>query len=286
MKVTIIGCGYTGQVLAPLLVSAGHDVSVTTTTDQNHAALSLLGVTPKVLRQEQELDAYRAVLASTEGLVYLAPPSPEIKGETIVDKIVQAAPALEVCVYGSTTGVYGKPNQVDQWIDEDTTCGPRNPRSERRADMEDAFNQSNLNTKILRIAGIYGPGRSLAARVQNPNWPLFEGAPSTSRIHVHDLAHLLQEMLRMDAPSLVNGCDEHPCPTLEVAQYTADLLSISLPPLVSPQEAQANMSAMAWSFRSGGRRCRSLYRDKLVKRLKFPTYREGVKASLEAEGLI
>ena len=284
MNITIIGCGYTGRVILPSLIKDGHALTVTTTSDQNHALFKQMGARPVTLHQEDPLQEYQNSLDQAEGLIFLAPPIAELSATEVAKKISDSAPHLKVCVYGSTTGVY--PCAQDQWTDESTPAGPQNPRGKRRAEMEDALKQSGLNTKVVRIAGIYGPGRTLARRIQDPDWPLFEGGAVTSRIHVDDLAEILIGMLNLDAPDLVNACDEAPTTTLEVARYTAKLLGVDLPELVTAQEAQMRMSETAWSFRNTSRRCRSLCRHKALKQLMFPTYKEGVEASLRAEGLI
>ena len=86
------------------------------------------------------------------------------------------------------------------------------------------------------------------------------------------------------APPLAIGCDEEPAETIEVARYTCALLKKKLPDPVSIEDAKRVLSPAALEMRLGGRRCRSLVREKLIGALEYPTYREGVRASLVAEG--
>ena len=286
MQIAIIGCGYTGEKLAQKLAQAGHDVKVTNRTNQKHRLYETWGLNPIVFEQSASVEHFEQFFRDVEVIYYLAPPNPSIPASEITEKLRQTTPNLRACIYGSTTGVYGERKIQDEWVDESSECGPRNSRGQRRADMEEALTDAGIPTKVVRIAGIYGPGRTLASRVRSPDWPLFEGAPKTSRIHVDDLVSILLGMQQEAAPALINACDDSPCTTLEVARFTAGLLNVDLPTLVTREEAREKMSEIAWSFRASGRTCRSLYREELIGPLRYPTYQEGVTASLKAEGLI
>jgi len=286
MQIAIIGCGYTGERLAKKLVESGHKVKVSNRTDKKHRLYESWGLQPIVFTQSDPLEKFRELLSDVEIAYHLAPPNPALLPVQIAHKLRDASPNLRVCIYGSTTGVYGSRETQNEWIDELSECGPRDPRGQRRADMEIALKDASVPTKVVRIAGIYGPGRTLASRVRSPDWPLFEDAPNTSRIHVDDLVSILENMLQEKAPDLINACDDLPCTTLEVARFTAGLLKVDLPALVTREEAKQKMSEIAWSFRSNGRTCRSIYREQLIGPLLYPTYQEGVPASLAAEGLI
>ncbi|MEE2902753.1 MAG: NAD-dependent epimerase/dehydratase family protein [Myxococcota bacterium] len=286
MQIAIIGCGYTGERLARKLVESGHRVKVTNRTDEKHGLYRSWGLQPIVFAQDDSSEDFEELLSDVEVVYHLAPPNPSLLPAQIAQKLRNASPNLRVCIYGSTTGVYGRRETQNEWIDELSECGPRDSRGQRRADMETALRDAGVPTKVVRIAGIYGPGRTLASRVRSPDWPLFEDAPNTSRIHVDDLVSILQGMHEEKAPDLINACDDLPCTTLEVARFTAGLLKVDLPALVTREEARQKMSEIAWSFRSNGRTCRSIYREQLVGPLLYPTYEEGVTASLAAEGLI
>jgi nucleoside-diphosphate-sugar epimerase len=106
----------------------------------------------------------------------------------------------------------------------------------------------------------------------------------TSRIHVEDLARILEAMIDRSAPPLVLACDERPATTLDVARYTASLTGLELPEPVSIDDAKRVLSPAAIEMRLSGRRCRSLLRAEMIGALTFPTYIEGVRASLAAEG--
>jgi len=216
-------------------------------------------------------------------LVHLAPPPAEDEIEPEVERLRRALPAsLRAIVYGSTTGAFG---WSSEWIDERTPSGELAPRGRRRVRYEAALRTTGLPVRVARIAGIYGPGRTMK-HAMDRGLVLFEGGPPTSRVHVDDLARLLEAMAVKESPDLVIACDDRPAPTLEVANYVAGLLGQPLPPVLSLDEAKSQMSPGAAEMRLSGRRCRSLHRADLIGDLAYPTYREGMRAALVEDGLL
>ena len=283
-KIAIIGCGYSGRVLARRLVTGGVSVRATTTSETRLASLSAMGAEAVVLRNDEGDAAIARGLADTHAVVYLAPPKDDDDFDAIATSIANACPSsVRSFVYGSSTGVYGHGHE---WVDESTPVEPVHDRGKRRVLMETALAKAGLPLKILRIAGIYGPGRTLRASIERDSLILFDGAPKTSRIHVDDLARLLEAMTDPGAPDLVLACDDEPTPTLDVARYTCRLLGRTAPEPINVEDAKRIMSPTALEFRLGGHQCRSTERPKLLSALLYPTYREGVRASLEAEGAL
>ncbi len=284
-RVVILGCGYVGQVLARRLIDRGNPVRATTTTEAKLTKLVALGAEPVLLRPDQP-DSFREAMLLADAVVHLAPPSTKRSCEEEVALIRAACgPSLKAYVYGSSTGAFGRYSAED-WLDE--SVPPREPgeRGRRRLAYERALREAGLPLRVVRIAGIYGPGRTLREPLTKGSLILFEGGPATSRIHVEDLVRLLMAMLDEGVPPLAIGCDDEPAPTLDVARYTCELLKAPLPEVISLDDAARIMSPQALEMRLGGRRCRSLVRESLMGPLRYPTYREGVVASLEAEGVL
>lgn len=283
-KIVVLGCGYVGRVLARRLVGQERTVRATTTTQAKIDELRALGAEPFLLETDDPA-SLAAALHDADGVVHLAPPSEDVAGE--VERIAAACgDGLQVYLYGSTTGAFGQPVADGEWIDESTPTHDPGDRGRRRFDYERALEGAGLPLRTVRIAGIYGPDRTLSRSLDREGFVLFEGGPPTSRTHVDDLATLLLAMLEPGAPPLAIACDDEPAPTLEVARYTCELLGRPLPPVRSLDEARAQLSPAALEMRLGGRRCRSIVREGLVGALAYPTYREGVRASLRAEGRI
>ncbi|MFO0727443.1 MAG: NAD(P)H-binding protein [Myxococcota bacterium] len=284
MNVAILGCGYAGRILARRLVERGNPVRATTTTETRLSSLAALGAEPLLVRTDRP-ESLGRLMKDVDAVVYLAPPGQNQDPSALAQSLAAACPSgLQSFVYGSTTGVFGKQTDSDAWVDESTP--PRDPheQGELRLGVERALAATGLPLKIVRIAGIYGPGRTLRDALRKDQLILFQGGPPTSRIHVEDLARILEAMIPKAAPPLVVACDEEPAETLTVARYTAELLHIQAPEPISLEDAKRIMSPRALEMRLGGHRCRSLVRQKLIGELEFPTYREGVRASLIAEG--
>ena len=297
--VVVFGCGYVGRRLARRLMSAGLRVAGTTTTESNLSALAAHGI-PGLLVDRDDPDTWKAALAGARAVVHLAPPDEHAgagagAGATATGTVAAAARAFafaaqdaKVVVYGSTTGAFGQPDDPEAWIDENSETNPASlgRRGGLRFAYEAALRDAGLPLRVARISAIYGHGRTLRASIEREALLLFEGGPPTSRIHVDDLTRLLEAMLRPSAPSLVVACDEAPAPTLEVARYTCALLGRPAPQAVPRADAERVLSPRALEMRLQGRRCRSLVLSGLIGALDFPTYREGVRASLEAEGVM
>ncbi|OYV32577.1 MAG: NAD(P)-dependent oxidoreductase, partial [Acidocella sp. 20-61-6] len=189
--------------------------------------------------------------------------------------------------YLSTTGVYG--NRNGGWVDEDTPPAPQSPRAERRVAAEVAWSEiPNRTIDIFRLAGIYGPGRSMfddlregtARRVVKPGH-LF------GRIHRDDISQGVLAAMHRAAPhgvSIFNFSDDEPAASADVVIEAAALLGVAPPLPVAFTDAQPMMSPMARSFWAENRRvANQKTKAALGINWKYPTYREGLRAILIEE---
>ncbi len=136
---------------------------------------------------------------------------------------------------------------------------------------------------IFRLAGIYGPGRNplenlgagTARRIVKPGQVF-------SRIHVDDIVSVLRASMAQPSPgSVYNVCDDEAAPPQDVVAYAASLLGVEPPPEIAFEDA--NLSPMARSFYADNKRVRNdRIKEELGVTLAYPTYREGLKALLEA----
>jgi nucleoside-diphosphate-sugar epimerase len=202
-------------------------------------------------------------------------------------------PALSTCAallggahwlgYLSTAGVYG--DHGGDWVDETTTPRPTQPRSIARLAAEQAWRELATRTgaslDIFRLPGIYGPGRSAidqvkagtARRIDRPGQVF-------SRIHVEDIANaVLAAMAHDPAGAVYNVADDLPALSSDVVAYAFELLGKPVPPAVPWEQAAPTMSAMARSFYAESRRLKNgRLKRELGVTLRYPTYREGLKA--------
>jgi nucleoside-diphosphate-sugar epimerase len=284
-----LGAGYAGRALAAELTAAGHEVIAIGRSEPPLLALAAALGERVLPRPASTADAsgLSAALDGAERVVLLAPPPREGEPEDDAARVMAALPRdVDRVVYGSTTGVFRIPDDPAVWVDEDWPAGPRGRRGRARLAYEQALMATSPGpVHTVRIAGIYGPGRTLAPKLERGELVLFEGGPVTSRIHRDDLARLLAAMVLDPAPPpRVVATDEAPAPTLEVARFTAELMGLPLPPVLSLDEASKRLSPAALELRMGGKRCRSLHRPSLIGALRYPSYREGVRAALREEG--
>jgi nucleoside-diphosphate-sugar epimerase len=169
LKIAIVGCGYVGQAIARYWRQYGHLVTVTTTTPQRVEELQSLADRVLVVKgndptaigtalEGQELvllslgarqrDAYRETYLETARTL-----SPLLSGETSVKQVI----------YTGSYAVYG--DRQGQWVDENTPVAPANENGEILAETERvllAGDRQDLAVCILRLGGIYGPGREIA----------------------------------------------------------------------------------------------------------------------------
>ncbi len=190
--------------------------------------------------------------------------------------------------YLSTTGVYG--DRAGGLVDEATPPAPSQPRSQRRLAAEEAWRAARpvgAALDICRVGGIYGPGRApfaelragVARRVVKPGH-------SFSRIHRDDIAHAVMAAISNPAPPgcrVLNFVDDMPAASAAVMEEAARLLGMQPPPAIPFEEARLSMSPMALSFWSENRRvANTATKAALGIEWRYPSYREGLAASMEA----
>ncbi|MYZ49886.1 SDR family oxidoreductase [Propylenella binzhouense] len=190
-------------------------------------------------------------------------------------------------VYLSTVGVYG--DHGGAWVDEATPCRPVSQRSGRRraaeADWQRFGREEGIPVAILRLAGIYGPGRGPFEKIRaGTARRIVKPGQVFNRIHVDDIAAIVEAAFARRADGIFNGSDDEPAPPQDVLAHAAALLGTPPPPEVA--YADAEMTPMARSFYAENKRVRSArVRPELGVELAHPTYREGLAATLAREAL-
>jgi nucleoside-diphosphate-sugar epimerase len=186
-------------------------------------------------------------------------------------------------VYLSSTGVY-PPSPDGAWIDEDVEPAPAGPRGAARLAAEtallDAARDAGVEAVILRIAGIYGPGRGVPARLRAGSYQIVgEGNTFVCRVHVDDIASAVIAAGTADPlPGRVfNVCDDEPAPSSEVADETARMLGVAAPPRVPLDQVSPDVATMLTANRRVSNR---RLREVLGVTLRDPTWREGFPATI------
>jgi nucleoside-diphosphate-sugar epimerase len=173
-------------------------------------------------------------------------------------------------VYLSTTGVYGAALEVD----EHTPPAPRTPREQARVDEENDVLAGPWSALVLRPAAIYGPGRGVhVSMAEGRHQVRGDGSNFISRIHVDDLATITAQALVGSVSGAYPVADEEPCQAREITDFCARLLGL-LPP--RPTDGLPDTDTRSANRRVDGGAIRKL----LGIELRYPTYREGIPASL------
>jgi nucleoside-diphosphate-sugar epimerase len=229
-----------------------------------------------------------AIAAATHVLVTAAPGS---DGDPILARhadALRAAPHIRWIGYLSSTVVYG--DRGGAWVDEDTPPAPSQERGHRRLAAEIAWEAfaDRRAVDIFRLAGIYGPGRSVlddlragtARRMVKPGHRF-------GRIHRDDIARAVVAAMVQDLAAgmrVLNLSDDAPAESAAVVTEAAALLGIPPPPPVGFEQALPTMSAMARSFWAENRQVASRKtRQALGIDWRYPSYREGLRAILAQE---
>jgi len=278
-RLFIFGLGYSGLEIAKLAQAGGWQVAGTVTTADKAANLRDAGIDAHVFDGSAPAIA-PGLAAATHVLCTIAP------GTTGDPALATSADRLGRATwlgYLSTTGVYG--DRAGGWVDEDDVPQPTQPRSLARLATERAWQalgrKSGAAVDVFRLPGIYGPGRSAidqvkagtARRIDKPGQVF-------SRIHIEDIAGAVMAALnRPPRGTVYNVVDDLAASSADLIAFACELLGTPVPPLVPWSEIEPAMSAMARSFYSENRRVRN---DRLKRELgvvlRYPTYREGLKA--------
>ena len=283
------GLGYSAQAFARRLIPRGWRVSGTCRTAEACAQAAALGFDAHVFGGRIVGPRTRAALARATHLLASVPPGQA--GDPVIAAFaadIAHHERLAWIGYLSTTGVYG--DRKGAWVDEESELRPTGERGARRVEAErlwlNFWDGHGLPVHLFRLAGIYGPGRGVldqvragtARRVAKPGHVF-------SRIHVDDIANALEASIaRPHGGRVYNVCDDEPAEPTAVVEYACKLLGVPPPPMVPWDEAKRALSPMALSFYDDDKRVRNTrMKAELGVRLRYPTYREGLRAIAAAD---
>ena len=275
-KLLIFGAGYSGLAIARLAAQGGYAVQVTSRGG------AVAGDIPIIA-----FDAAGPAIETATHIVSTAAPSEA--GDPILARwgdALAAGPA-EWFGYLSTTGVYG--DRQGGWVDEQSEVRPGADRSRRRVAAEQVWVACahGRPLDVIRLAGIYGPGRSALDEVRSGRARrVIKPGHAFGRIHRDDIAAgVVAAMAHPPAGTRVlNFSDDMPSESAAVLTEAARLLGIAPPPEVPFEAAWEGMSAMGRSFWAENRKVSNTATKKaLALSWRYPTYREGLSAILAQE---
>lgn len=286
MAVTIVGCGDIGTRVALAYAAEGEHVSGIVRSRQSVGRLLDAGIDG--IQVDPDQPAVSAHKLASRQLFYFAPPPSRGVADSRVGRFIEllregALP--QRVVYLSTTGVYG--DCQGAWVDESRPPAPVADRAKRRLDAERRWlawgERTGCPVVILRVAGIYGPGKLPLERLRGGQPMVAEAdAPITNHIHSLDLVKIARIAMQRGVPGEVyNVCDGIPEPMTRYFYRVADFFGLPRPPVISLQEAQQRLSPGMLSYLKESRRLsnRKLL-EELGVELDYPDLQKGLAACL------
>jgi nucleoside-diphosphate-sugar epimerase len=285
LNLLIFGLGYTGKTLAQRMLQRGWTVSATARKAEERAGAEALGV--QALSPSDEAALTQAA-GHAQAILVTAPPNETgCPGLHALAPAVAAAGAFPDWIgYLSTTGVYG--DRGGRWVFETSALNAQSIEGARRVAAERDWLEMGrgmgLTVTVFRLPGIYGPGRSPFDRLREGTARrLVKPGHVFSRIHVDDLAAGLEASIARPRPGgIYNLCDDEPAPAAEVTAYAARLLGMT-PPLEEPYDPAALSPAAQRFWAESKRVSNARAKAELGWRPAYPSYREGLRAIVQAE---
>ena len=273
-KLIVFGGGYSGQRIASVGRHLGAQVLCSRRKEDSKGADFIFNTNNEFSNE---------ILEGATHILSCIPPS--LSGEDpVLHKLktqLLNSKNLKWVGYLSTTGVYG--DTKGEWVNETTSPNPQQERSIRRLSCEKQWLETKLPIQILRLPGIYGPGRSAFEGLFNGTTKMIDKPGQVfSRIHVDDIAGSVLFLINLYCqgknPSVVNVADNLPTNNLEVITLAATIAKRSIPKTVPFEIARETMSPMALSFWQENRKVdNKLLCKKLGYSLIYPDFKSGLQ---------
>jgi nucleoside-diphosphate-sugar epimerase len=288
VRVFFFGVGYCARRL--IARETWIEASGTARTAERAAALRGEGVDAYAFDGAHADPGLERALKEAEAIIVSIPPR-DATGAAVESfaAAVGAAPGLRRVLYYSTIGVYG--DHGGGWVEETSATLTRTARGLARLEDEARWTQAarmrGVEADVLRLAGIYGPGRNALVNLrQGQARRIVKPGQVFNRAHVDDIAEFTRLALTRGLPGQIwNIADDEPAPPQDVVAYAAALLGLPPPPEEPFETAQ--LSSMAAEFYADNKQI-SIAKAKALMGFTpaYPSYREGLKALAEAgEGM-
>ena len=273
-KLVIFGGGFSGQRIASFARGLGVQVLCSRRNKESEGA-------DFIFNTEKEIS--NEIFEGTTHVLSCIPPLLNGEDPVLLKLKTQLLNSknLKWVGYLSTTGVYG--DTKGGWVNENTSPNPQQERSIRRFSCEKQWIETKLPIQILRLPGIYGPGRSAFESLFNGTTKMIDKPDQVfSRIHVDDIAGSVLFLINLYSqgknPLVVNVADNLPTSNLEVITFAAKIAKKSIPLKIPFEIAKKEMSPMALSFWQENRKVdNKLLCQKLGYSLIYPDFKSGLK---------
>lgn len=288
MRVLIIGCGYVGMALASRLRGLGHEVWALRRNPGPVESAAASGITflQADITRPETLSSLPSAYDWVVNCVSASHGGAEAYRAVYVEGMRNVVEWLRVTppqrfVYTSSTGVYG---QMDGCVvDEASPTMPEAETARVLIEAEqlllEATRRDRFPGVVLRVAGIYGPGRGFwfkqflngEARIDG------DGGRVLNSIHLEDVVGSIVAALEKGMPGRIyNAVGDHPSTQLEIFQWLSQRLNKPLPPRAEPGADPTRKRGMT-NKRVSNRRLKT----ELGYHFRYPTFKEGYAAEVE-----
>ncbi|MBL0371763.1 SDR family oxidoreductase [Rhizobium sp. KVB221] len=275
MKLMILGAGFSGKAIGRICGSTFDSVGGTTRKQANFTTLEAAGIQPSIFDGTQISGALSEALRDVTHLVQSISPGEDGDGFLkLVPNLKTFMPKLVWAGYLSTIGVYG--DHKGAWVDEEAPTTPLSARAKERVVAEsqwlDAGARENIAVAVLRLSGIYGPGRNAFVNLSDGTARrLVKKDQVFNRIRCEDIGRVTAFLIERKLGGIYNVTDAEPAPAQDVVEYAARLMGIDVPP-DTPFE-QAELSPMARSFYAENKRVSNARLRGIGFEFLYPNYR-------------
>jgi nucleoside-diphosphate-sugar epimerase len=263
-RVLIAGCGFVGLATARLFAERGWEVIGCTHSEESAAKLATeaFRVISCDISDRNAVEA-RVALGPFDAVVHCASSGRGgaeeyrrvyLQGARNLSKTFAPAPLL----FTSSTSVYA---QTDgEWVTEKSPAEPARETGRLLRETEDlVVSQYGV---VARLAGIYGPGRSVLLRKFFDGTAMIEGdgAKWINQVHRDDIASAIVHLVEARACGIFNVNDDQPLAQRELYAWLAERFSQPLPPSgpidlnrkrgwTNKQVSNAKLRSLGWAPR-------------------------------------
>jgi len=233
-KALIAGCGFVGLATARLFARRGWEVAGCTHSAESAAKLSgePFPVVPCDIADRSAVDTL-AALEAVDAVIHCASSGRGgaeqyrrvyLEGARHLSAVFPSATLL----FTSSTSVYA---QIDgEWVTEESAAEPQRETGRLLRETEEFIIAQN--GIVARLAGIYGPGRSVLLRKFFDGTAIIEGdgAKWINQAHRDDIASALVHLVAGRARGIFNVNDDQPLAQRDLYAWLADRFHRPLPP--------------------------------------------------------
>ncbi len=287
MKLFAFGLGYCARDFIARFGESFDSIAGTVRSAEKAKQLASEGLETFIFGPDREDPAMAAKMLAADVLLISIPPG--VSSDPVLARFghrIASQSAPQTIVYLSSIGVYG--DRQGEWVDEAGAPAPTSPRSVTRLQAEKAWaaigRGPGKTVHILRLAGIYGPGRNALVKLKEGKaHRLVKPDQVFCRVHVEDISRAIAAAIAHEGPGGVwNVADDAPSPPQDVVSYAASLMGIEPPPEQDVETAEG-LSPMTRSFYAENKRASNRrLKEELHVDLAFPSYRVGLEALWEA----